>query len=199
MSDRHIEPEVPRVMGGRVVSRRTVIGAGVAVAGIATMPLPASADAFSGSYPPAPSSEGAATGGAPVWDSWNDGSGSYIDLMWSTTGSTSITQTYGPSGIQLMSGNPVLFNYTIHLDGVLLAYGTALGTFGGNVWTGPNGTTAGWISGTPTLANGTYSDMGWRDYPYTRSLDIYVVDTAGNRWKAANWLGNQGYKTPVSY
>lgn len=192
-------PTPPMVVNGRVVSRRTLIGAGAAVAGMVSMPLPASADAFSGSYPPSPSGEGAATGGAPVWSLTNDGLGTYIDVMWSTTGNAAFTQTYGGEGTTLRSGNPVLFSFTIHLNGVLLAYGTALGSFGMETWTGPNGTTAGWISGTPTLPNGSYDDAGWRDYPYTGSLDIYVVDAAGNRWKAENWLGSEGYKTPVQY
>lgn len=198
MSNRHIEPEAPRMDGRKVLSRRSVIGAGVAVAGIATMPLPASADAFSGSYPPVPSGAEAATGGAPVVDIFNDGTGDYIDVMWSTTGSTSITSTSGPSGIQLRSGTPVLFSYTIHLNGVLLAYGTALGTFGYNSWTS-GGVTGGFVSGTPTAPNGAYRDGGWRDYPYTDSVSIYMVDTAGTRWKVENWLGNQGYRTPVQY
>lgn len=192
-----LEPEVPQVVNGaisgRVLSRRSAIGVGAAVAGVIAMPLPAAADAFSGSLPPSPSSGGTVyTGGNPSFIPSNYGfQQDYVDVLWSTStaGGFGFTGANSP-----YAGNPVLFNYTIHRGGVLLAYGTALGSFGSLVWTGPGGQTAGWVSGTPVEAGRGYRINPWNS---SNAIDIYVVDTAGERWKILNW--HTGVPTWISY
>ena len=96
------------------ISRRRVIGAAAGVAGIAVMPLPVSADAFSGTNPPAPLSTEeypVYTGGGLSVYAANDGGGNFFTPYWSTA----VTNGTGNTAYNnRTSGNPVTFNFTLY-------------------------------------------------------------------------------------
>lgn len=171
---------------GRHPTRRGLLGAGAASLGILAIPLPAAADAFSGTNPPAPAGTNyTLTGGTPfaAFGSYVGGTG--VGVAWSTT--TNGTWNYS----DYYAGTRHTFNYTIYRNGQLFAYGTCIGDHG-------------FISG-GTFLSGTQpkpADPGKGFYPYTGNFasppfSIYVVNVAGVRWRLVDYTG--GTQNWVTY
>ena len=184
------------------LSRRRALGAAAGVAGIVALPLPASAEAFSGPYPPAPSSTEeypVYTGGGLSLYTASDGGGIFFTPYWSTA----VTNQTGNSGYNnRTNGDPVTFNFTVQFMGGLFAYGTIKGeSKPGVLWSGQSvGVVA---ASRPFVAPASGSPWYTVYYPgpswnNTNRLSLYVVSNAGVRWKVENWSPYQ-LPTFVSY